>query len=421
LTKSEVLARLNERRASIMSAQWGRDKANRDAIQRTLDALDSPQSYYVILTKEEREIVRSEWTELAARLGLKLVQRRAARVAPALPPNVLDFFGHPACIPQRPKASDDPERFGTQAMSWDKAQNLRSVELNPPSQIYWLTFDCDHPNYDLWKTAGLLEPAFITVNPVKGTHHVAYLLTEPVCRSERARARPLAFLHAVREGLRHALDGDTSYVGLLTKNPLHPGWTTIRPTVMPSYSLAELAATVDLRRSALSTRPRFWPQPEVNLRDVKVGGRNRALFDHVRIWARKNSDDLEGILEFAERSNAQLEQPLGFNEVKSIVRSVERYMLNPRKGGSRGGADAAFSKAQAARGKLGGRPPTTQITQPWVEAGISRSTWYSQQADRLPVPPNGRGRPVTTKDSKPWLTEGISRATWYRLQKKGAA
>ncbi len=303
-------------------------------------------------------------------------------------------------------------------MSWERAQDLRLIELNPPTQIYWVTFDCDHGDYERWKTAGLLEPAFITVSRESGRHHVTYRLRAPVCRSEHAHDRPRKYLNAISEGLRQALDGDAFYVGLLTKNPLHPAWLTIRPAEMPSYTLAQLAETVDLRRAAAPARARTWTNPAINMAEVNVGGRNRALFDQVRFWARKNPENLEGILEFGERSNAQLKQPLSFNEVKSIVSSVECYVTNPRKNGGPTGHHAAFIKAQGERGKLGGRPQTTLDTQPWRAIGISRSTWYQRQTDPLHLPKGGRGRPVTTKDSKPWLSEGMSRATWYRQQKK---
>jgi hypothetical protein len=186
---------------------------------------------------------------------------------------------------------------------------------------------------------------------------------------------------------------------------------------MPAYSLAQLAETVDLRRDGTRDRKRSWANPAINIAEVKVGGRNQALFDLVRFWARKNSENLEGMLEFAERSNAQLESPLSFNEVKSIVNSVERYMTNPRKNVSSTGR-AAFIETQRERGALGGRPQTTLGTQPWQEAGISRSTWYHRQAGAPSRSQSERGRPATTRDSKPWLREGISRATWYRKQKK---
>ena len=422
-TKAEVLTLLNERRKSIAASCWGRDKSNKEAIQRTIDALDSSYSYYTVLSAGEREQVRTEWLELAEHLGMQITKRRVSRSVPTLPPEVQAFFGDAACIPHFPRATDNYER-GMRAMPWSRAQNLRSIELNPCAQIYWLVFDCDHNDLERWKTAGLPEPSFITINPENQHHHIAYRLAAPVCRSERGRTRPLAFLRAVYEGLRLSLEADPSYAGVLTKNPLHPAWLTVRPTVMPSYSLTELAATVDLRHISVSGRAQVRAKPQINMANVAVGGRNRALFDAVRVWAHRNPESLDDILEFAEQCNAHLMQPLGFNEVTSIVRSIERYMTGPRKNS---GQHINFSVKQSARGKLGGRPQTTLSSQPWLAAGISRSTWYYRQKNEKTasaetavqsLPSNRGGRPATTKDSKPWLAKGISRTTWYR-QREG--
>lgn len=413
-TKAEVLTRFDERRSSIEASPFIGSKAHREAIQRTLDALDSPYSYYTILSLDEREQVRAEWIDFATRLGLQVLKRRAPRKAPEIPPKVQRFFGTRACLPHRPRASDDPKK-GTMVVSWDRAQYLRQVELNPPAQISWLAFDCDHDNYDLWKTAGLPEPAFITVNPKSGNHHVVYRLTTPVCRSERARARPLAFLHAVYEGLRNALMADSAYARVLTQNPVHPDWLVIRPALMPEYSLAELAATLNLQDVSSSKRARYQARLDIALTEVGVGSRNQALFDNVRSWAYRNKDNLENMLEFAERSNLQLTQPLSLNEVKTITGSIMRYMNSPRKNRH---SLSDFSARQTERGRLGGRPRKTLDTQPWTVAGVSRATWYrKKKAESMPPSSNRIGRPATTKDSRPWLAVGVSRATWYRLRK----
>lgn len=417
LTKVEVLAQLEKRRAAIAASPWGADRSRKEAIQRTLDALDHPHSYYVTLSASEREQVRAQWSSLAAQIGVRIVKhRRKPRSAPTLPPGVLAFFGDADCIPHFPRATDDYAR-GMCPMSWHQAKMRRSVELNPPHQLYWLLFDCDHGDPMRWKTAGLPEPSFITINPQNNHHHVVYRLKAPVCRSRHGRARPLAFLRAVQEGLRLALSADPCYVGMLTKNPLHPAWRIVRPTEMPCYSLADLAATVTLQCARTSRALPARMQPPVNLAEVGIGSRNRALFDAIRHWARRNHDNLACTLDYAERCNAQLSQPLGANEVRGIATSIERYMTDPSRIND---TDKAFRARQADRGKLGGRPETTLSSQPWVAAGVCRSTWYRwQQSENARKPPSPRkiGRPSTTKDLQPWLAAGISRATWYRQQK----
>jgi hypothetical protein len=420
LTKVEVFARMEKRYAAIVALLSEADSSHNAAIQRTLDALDHPHSHYVVLSTIEREQVRTRWSSLAKQIGARIVKhRRKPRSAPTLPPEVLAFFGDGACIPHFPQATDDCE-MGMRSMPWTRAQTLRYIGLNPPEQLYWLLFDCDHDNPMRWKVAGLPEPSFVTICQKTNRHHVAYKLKAPVCRSEYGRSRPLVFLRAVQEGLRLALEADPYYVRLLTKNPLHPCWKTVRRTEMPCYSLAELAATVDLPSARVARASTVKERSLVNLTEVGVGSRNRALFDVVRQWARQNHDNLTDILAYAERCNAQLAQPLGANEVRGIARSIERYMTGQRRVSDDG---RAFRLRQAERGRLGGRPKTTPTTQPWAAAAISRSTWYRRQrAEKMEqlLPLRKIGRPSTTKDHQPWLAAGISRATWYRQRKVAA-
>ena len=416
-TKAEVVKCLGERQALIKASPFCGSKSHRESIQRTLDALDSPYSYYAVLSPEEREEVRADLMDFATCIGVKCVKRRASRAAQPLPSKLLEFFGDGACLPHRPRATDNP-RDGTKVVSWDRAQNLRHVELNSPTHFGWLVFDCDHHDYELWQAAGLPQPSFITVNPQSGNHHVVYRLTSPVCRSSRARARPLTFFYAVYEGIREALKADACYTRGLTQNPVHSAWLVKRPITMPEYRLAELAATVDLGKASASNGARARMRRETNLGEVEVGGRNQALFDEIRAWAYRNQNHLENMLEFAERSNEQLAQPLGFSEVKAIVGSIQRYLNGSHKKRS---SSNDFSIIQAQRGRLGGRPRTTMNTQPWKSADISRATWYHRRkTESTHLESVQRGRPVTTRDTKPWLASGVSRATWYRQQKKSS-
>lgn len=417
-TKAQVLARLNARHAQIAASEPNH-KA-RQTIQHTLDALDSQYSYYVVLSDQEKALIRSDWLALAVQMGMWIKQRKTrsqtSKMASELPQRVATFFGRTDSLPIRPRATDDYKQ-GVQRMSWKSAQSKRSIELNPPAHIYWLLFDCDHSEYERWKNAGLPEPAFITINPSNGHHHVAYRLKMPVCRSEHARIRPLAYLRAVQEAMRLVLDGDPHYAGVLTKNPLHPAWVTIHPLQIPEYTLAQLAAAVNLQatKSSPGGRRHRHANTEVSLTDVGVGGRNRALFDAVRLRPRSDID----IQDYADSCNALLQQPLTSSEVTGIVKSIERYesCRTDRK------AAKAFRLRQSARGSRGGRPLTTGQSQPWVAAGVSRSTWYRRQkvimptADQAHAKMQRTGRPITTKNSQPWIALGISRATWYRNQR----
>lgn len=412
LNKAQVLARLCERHAQIAAIPFDdQERSTREAVQRTLEALDRPDSNYVVLSEDERAHARAQWQALCPGPAPKRVRAQTPKPRLDLPAKVHAFFGDADCIPHWPRAADDYSN-GVHRMSWKRAQNLLSVELNPPAHVYWLIFDCDHTEHERWKSQGLLQPSFVTINPCNGHHHVAYRLRAPVCRSERARYRPLAYLGAVQGALREALKADPNYAGMLTKNPLHSAWVTIVPKAMPSYGLSELAATVDIRKSKQGRKSDRSSLAGGKLADLGKGGRNRGLFDAVRTRPTVEQD----IHAYAQRCNALLADPLGANEVASIAKSIERWESNVR----RPLLQDRFRALQAARGKKGGRPRSVGDTRPWVAAGISRSTWYRQRVatsnttalEAMPRP----GRPVTTKDSRPWEVQGVSRATWYRRQ-----
>lgn len=406
--KAEILARLSERYGRIAASEPSRE--TRQTIQHTLDALGHKHSYYVVLSSKEREQAKAEWLQLAARLGMHRSRKKPSTRKLELPPKVELFFGSSECIPHRPRAADD-YTLGINRMSWEKAQSLRAIELNPPAHVYWLVFDCDHSYYERWKTAELPEPSFITINPANGHHHVAYRLIAPVCRSVNARPHPRAFLQAVQEAMREALGGDPHCAGLLTKNPIHPAWTTIRSKNMPAYSLSQLCRTIKLKAVG-GTAPKISRPYAAELAEIGIGGRNHALFNVVRRRPAAEQD----VYAYAERCNALFHQPLHISEVMGIAKSIERYEAAQHNRNS----SEAFRSTQAARGRLGGRPLQTGENQPWLALGISRATWYRRQQRSKPASAalNKRlGRPLVTKNTQPWLALGISRAKWYRDQK----
>ena len=76
--------------------------------------------------------------------------------------------------------------------------------------------------YFAHRDANLPEPNFIAINPENG-HGIARSCWR--CRSHVIRRRgiePLRFFGAVERGFARRLGADRHYVGLITKNPLHP-------------------------------------------------------------------------------------------------------------------------------------------------------------------------------------------------------
>ena len=414
----DILSRLHTR-YEILVDTINPDANVRNAIARTLAAFDNPHSHYVALLPVDRDIERQRWLMLAKRLGCVRKRKQSSRQkrGPCAKPlnRALGFFGDMECVPYQPLASNDL-KSGIYRMRWQKAQECRYVELNPPALIHWIVIDCDHADVEHWRAANLPEPSFITITPLTHRHHVVYRLATAVCRSENRRAKPLRYLQAIQRALVRALKGDENYVGLMTKNPLHSDWRVIKSVPMHLYSLSELAARLDLTSpSQRKTRPggKETANSEI-LSAVQVGSRNRALFDVLRCHA----GQLDELDEYAHQCNALFAEPLPYFEVAGIVASIKRYRR-----GHRYSEDqvAHFCAKQSERGKKGGRPKTTSDSQPWVEMGISRSTWYRrlQKTGRSDQEIQTTRVPACITKNRPWDALGIARATWYRRRKTG--
>lgn len=372
----EILENLARRRENIETRfNAGLGKSERE-IRQLIEAIDHPASYYGDLTTSEKETVCTEWTALAARLGVRLAKKGAGRPRSSqnIAPAVTEFFGDTSGLPRRPFATNDYEQ-GQRRCGWETAAGMRSIQINPPGMTHWLIFDCDHADNERWRSAGLPEPTFTTINPRNGHHHVVYRLAAPVCVSDKARAAPIRYLSAIREAMRRALGGDPSYSGLLTKNPLHGEWSVVRPQAMPLYTLAELAKGLKLGEPSNECRPRDEACP--SLSDVDIGSRNRSLFDTLRLWAYSQANSEAEIDDYAHACNSRLRTPLDHREVVGIARSVSRYCRRNRHGARK--TSPTFSARQSARGKKGGRPKTTGASRPWDDSNTSRSTWYRRQ------------------------------------------
>lgn len=271
-------------------------------------------------------------------------------------------------LPRRPYCSDDLAH-GVIVRPAATALCYRHLQPNAPLEVAWLIFDVDCPGAAFaWDHANLPPPTATVVNPANAHAHLFYGLTSPVCMSDAAREAPIRFAAGVQAAFQARLNADPGYAGLVAKNPLHMAWRTM--WVQRLYDLAELAEYVDL--------PRRRPQ-----REALGLGRNCTLFDEVRGWAyqwvrlyRRNGASADewrrAVLGQAERLNAFAE-PLPFAEVRATARSVATWVW-------RHFSETDFSAIQSARGKRGGRPPTTtRGGAPWVKQGISRATFYRRR------------------------------------------
>ena len=120
-------------------------------------------------------------------------------------------------------------------------------------------------------------------------------------------------------------------------------------------------------------------------------GRNREVFDDLRLWAYKQDKSSS----FDAWLNKLLVKAIGYNtysnpmdlkEVEQIAKSVAKYTFNRTFNESFTDyvARTHTSEIQAKRGAIGGakskgggRPP---LGEPWVELGISRRTYFRRKS-----------------------------------------
>lgn len=272
-------------------------------------------------------------------------------------PRQIDLFADETRWPRRPYCSDDLET-GLHIRSLKQALTKSYIQANPPHLRVWSIFDVDRPGAALaWEAGNLPPPNWVTINKQNAHAHLVWGLSAPVLvESPEARQAPIRYLLAVESAFREKLQADCGYSGLITKNPSHPLWRTLRGPD-DFYDLAYLSEFVDL--------PRFLPKQGAKLEEIGLG-RNCILFDFLRKWAykavRAHREQRNFVLWQAQvydralNRNADFRNPLDSKEAWHIAKSVTKWVwkIDPK-------AEAEFLRRQAWKGTKGG-----------VASGVSR-------------------------------------------------
>jgi hypothetical protein len=250
-------------------------------------------------------------------------------------------------LPFKPYATNDLSH-GLTICKKQSAIQKRYLQHNPPAKIHWLVFDCDQPGALLTATqlAHCPAPNFEVVNPANGHAHLFYGLAVPVTRTSVARAKPLRYLAAVEYALRETLGGDLAYGGLVSKNPLHPSWTTFEHQ-KNLWELGELSEFLNL--------PVKLPK-----RALQVGlGRNCSLFETARRWAYKSvlgyrltsgQEAFSKAVFDACVSLNNFPEPLPLAEVKATAKSIAKWTWKHYTGRL---TDEQFGEIQRTRAQKG--------------------------------------------------------------------
>jgi hypothetical protein len=229
--------------------------------------------------------------------------------------------------PKRPYCTDDLSK-GLRIRSLAQALTKPYIQANPPHLRVWLIFDCDYPGAAIaWENAGLPPPSWAAANRVNAHAHLVWGLSAPVLvDSLTAREAPMRYLCAVESCMREKLQADQGYSGLITKNPAHPLWRTLRgPRI--TYELGELAEWLPNLEKFKSRKPEA------------VGlGRNVILFDRTRNWAYRAirsywGGGLQGWNAWLSATNTRaliyngdFANPLDEREVWHVARSVAKWV-----------------------------------------------------------------------------------------------
>ena len=257
----------------------------------------------------------------------------------------------------------------------DRANTYAYVGYNPPNITRYIVLDLDYCDalfayYD--NNAPL--PQFIIRNPENGHCHYVYQLKDPVTFYGRSRSAPIRLLTATEQALTALLNADRGFTGYLAKNALNRNHDTYITGVKP-YTLNELSQNLDLESIE---------NPSVAMNDHTYG-RNSGTFDAVRVQAYKIAGKLNytelynECLSLAESYNNRYDKPMSYNEVKGIAKSIAGYCKSQA-------YIRSLSELQARKGSKGGKvskrkPVATseRTTKPWVDLGISQSTYYRRK------------------------------------------
>jgi len=240
--------------------------------------------------------------------------------------------------PYLPRCSED--KTATRVRPREYAIRYPYMQVNRPGMVSWLIFDLDHANALIWEDAGLPAPNLIVCNRQSGHSHLYYAIA-PVCTSENARSRPIAYMKAIYEAFAARLEADTDFhSGPVAKTPGHPWWLT-HEMHNHVYELGELADYVDL---AVSSPWGKGPQL-----DEVSHSRHCILFEQLRYYAysianrereRGSFTTFTRLLE-AYAHNRNSFQKLGFtadlpiSSLKATVKSVARWTWDRYRGDSR--------------------------------------------------------------------------------------
>lgn len=255
-------------------------------------------------------------------------------------------------LPSKPYCSDDLEH-GLVIRSKSTAILKRYIQHNHPYYSYFLVFDVDSQTsyIDLfYDGAGIPTPNLVIENPNNGNSHFLYQLKTPIYRTDASNIKPIEYANAIYNALRDVLKADPSYGQLISKNALHDSWRTHALRIEP-YTLKQLARNLELTAKTISK--------SVSADEATGLGRNCYVFHTVRKWAyvevrkyrgKTYNQWLDAVIKHCQQVNTSFPEPMQYNEVRGIAKSISRYCWKRD-----GHCYQEFIDRQSRKGAIGGK------------------------------------------------------------------
>lgn len=234
------------------------------------------------------------------------------------------FIGN---LPTKPYCTDDLAT-GLKIRPKNSAISFKYIQPNSPFYQHYFVLDLDYESAMseiLYSLDGIPMPNFVAETPNSGRLHAFFELKTPIYTTDASRQKPIMLANAVYLRLQQLFGADFGYSGLISKNPIHEQWRTYSLRKKP-YTLTELSSKLDIDWQEAKKPPK---QHEA------IGlGRNCYIFHTARHWAyveiRKYRGKtynvwLQGVIDHCLKLNEGITEPMQYNEIKGIAKSISRY------------------------------------------------------------------------------------------------
>ena len=230
-------------------------------------------------------------------------------------------------LPTKPYCTNDLST-GLKIRPKNSAISFKYIQPNSPFYQHYFVLDLDYESAlseILYSLDGIPMPNFVAETPNSGRLHAFFELKTPIYTTDASRQKPIMLANAIYLRLQQLFGADVGYSGLISKNPIHEQWRTYSLRKKP-YTLTELSSKLDIDWQEAKKPPK---QHEA------IGlGRNCYIFHTARFWAYKAVREyrgktynnwLQAVIDHCSKLNDGITEPMQYNEIKGIAKSISRY------------------------------------------------------------------------------------------------